>query len=155
MAASKAAALPLGDSPMWRRSYQICHKRSNVSFSVRFRTLARGGAVLYTLSAQMFAIVDIAGFQEKVQEGDALKVPLHDVKSGEKIIFEKVLLLSNGDALTIGLPFVKGATVEAKVVSHGQGKKIRVQKANKRKRYRRVHGHRQDFTEIEITKIKA
>ena len=128
---------------------------SKKSLKGRELALAHAFRLPYTLSAQMFAIVDIAGFQEKVQEGDALKVPLHDVKSGEKIIFEKVLLLSNGDALTIGLPFVKGATVEAKVVAHGQGKKIRVQKANKRKRYRRVHGHRQDFTEIEITKIKA
>src|SRR3989338_1088147 len=97
---------------LWICSYwaalRLSASLSAVSYSQGFRckppepnesSLARARTLPYSLSAQMFAIVDIAGFQEKVQEGDALKVPLHDVKSGEKIIFEKVLLLSNGDAL--------------------------------------------------------
>ncbi len=101
----------------------------------------------------MFAIVDIAGFQEIVSEGMKLKVPLLKKEPASVVLFEKVLLTSDGDDVKIGLPYVKGASVEAKVLSEGKGDKIRIQKAHRRKRYRRVAGHRQQFTEIEIVKI--
>lgn len=102
----------------------------------------------------MFAIVDIAGFQEKVMEGDALSVPLLDVEEGKTVTFDTVLLVARSDDdVTVGMPTVAGASVEAKVIAHGRGEKIRVFKMRRRKRYRRVHGHRQDFTDIEITKI--
>lgn len=102
----------------------------------------------------MFAIVDIAGFQEKVTEGDALSVPLLDVEEGKTVTFDTVLLVARSDDdVTVGMPTVAGASVEAKVIAHGRGEKIRVFKMRRRKRYRRVHGHRQDFTDIEITKI--
>ncbi|MBU2213792.1 50S ribosomal protein L21 [Patescibacteria group bacterium] len=104
----------------------------------------------------MFAIVDIAGFQEKVSEGDSLRVPTLCEEPGKKVIFDKVLLLVKSSSdVTIGTPTVSGASVEAKVVEHGKGDKIRVFKMKKRKRYRRVHGHRQGFTDIEIVKIKV
>ncbi len=104
----------------------------------------------------MFAIVDIAGFQEKVKEGDALRVPLLDAKEGATVTFNKVLLVAkSADDMKLGTPTVSGAVVEVKVVAHGKGDKIRVFKMKRRKRYRRVHGHRQDFTDIEVTKIKA
>lgn len=102
----------------------------------------------------MFAVVDIKGFQEKVREGDALRVPLIAGKEGEKVVFDTVFLVSKSDSdVEIGLPTVSGASVEAKIVGHGKGDKIRVFKMKRRKRYRRVHGHRQDFTDIEVTKI--
>lgn len=101
----------------------------------------------------MFAIVDIAGFQEKVQEGDALVVPRLESEDGINVMFSKVFLVSNGDTLTFGSPLVSGASVAAKIVGEGRGEKIRVVKAHKRKRYRRVHGHRQDNMKIEILKI--
>ncbi len=103
----------------------------------------------------MFAIVDIAGSQEKVSVGDTLQVPLHDVEAGKKVLFEKVLLISDGDKVTFGAPIIGGATVEAKIVDHGRGDKIRVVKTMRRKRYKRVKGHRQDYTTIEVTGIKA
>ncbi|MFA7682212.1 MAG: 50S ribosomal protein L21 [Candidatus Peribacteraceae bacterium] len=104
----------------------------------------------------MFAIVDIAGFQEKVSEGDALRVPLLDAEPGKTVVFEKVLLLAKSDTdVTIGTPTVSGVSVEVKVIEHGRGDKIRVSKMRRRKRYRRVHGHRQDYTDIEVTKIKV
>lgn len=103
----------------------------------------------------MFAIVDIAGFQEKVEEGTKLSVPLLDAKEGSSVTFDKVFLISNGDTVSLGAPTVKGATVEVKVIAHGKGDKIRVYKMRRRKRYRRTHGHRQDFTDIEVMKIKA
>ena len=114
-----------------------------------FPTLSRQTSVL-----PMFAIVEIAGFQEKVEQGSKLKVPLHaDENAGNKISFDKVLLLADGDSITFGVPYVAGAIIEAQVIKHGRDAKIRIQKAHRRKRYRRVAGHRQNFTEIEITKI--
>jgi len=104
----------------------------------------------------MFAIVDIAGFQEKVSEGDSLRVPTLSEEPGKKVIFDKVFLLAKSDSdVKIGTPTVSGASVEAKVVEHGKGDKIRVFKMKKRKRYRRTFGHRQGFTDIEILKIKV
>ncbi|MDO8649488.1 MAG: 50S ribosomal protein L21 [Candidatus Peregrinibacteria bacterium] len=101
----------------------------------------------------MFAIVDIGGFQERVSEGLKLKVPLMEGDAGKKLQFGNVLLVVDGETVSLGLPFLQGASVEAKVLGHGRGEKIRVVKAHKRKRYKRVHGHKQHFTEIEITKI--
>ena len=102
----------------------------------------------------MFAIVEIAGFQEKVQEGDTLSVPLQDAEAGKKLLFDKVMLVSkDGGELMIGAPLVSGVTVEAKVIEHGRGDKIRVFRFRRRKRFKRLKGHRQDFTEIEIVKI--
>jgi large subunit ribosomal protein L21 len=115
--------------------------------------LAAAGKRSYT-AAVMFAIVDIKGFQEKVEEGDLLQVPLLEAKEGDTVTFDHVLLLANGeDEITVGTPTVGGASVQVKVLGHGRGAKIRVFKIQRRKRYRRVHGHRQDYTEIEITKI--
>ncbi len=103
----------------------------------------------------MFAIVDIAGFQEKVAQGDVLRVPLLDAEKGKKVTFSDVLLIDNGGDVQVGTPFVAGASVEATIGASGKDKKIRVLKMKRRKRYRRVHGHRQDYTDIEITKIAA
>jgi len=110
--------------------------------------------VPYTLAA-VFAIVDIAGFQEKVEKGMKLKIPLQASDSGKTLTFDKVFLVSDGDDVKIGAPVVNGASVEAKVLGHGQGDKIRVQKFKRRKRYRRVKGHRQEYTEVEVVKITA
>jgi len=102
----------------------------------------------------MFAIVEIAGFQEKVSEGEKLRVPKLTEEEGKKVTFRNVLLVSKSkDDVEIGAPFVSGATVEAKVLEHGRAKKIRVFKMKRRKRYRRVKGHRQGYSDIEITKI--
>lgn len=102
----------------------------------------------------MFAVVSIAGFQELVKVGDTLNVPLHaGSKKDAQLVFDKVLLVGKDSDVSLGLPFLSGAKVEAKVLEHGRGDKIRVVKAHKRKRYRRVKGHRQDFTMIEVTGI--
>ncbi|MDD4628486.1 MAG: 50S ribosomal protein L21 [Candidatus Peribacteraceae bacterium] len=104
----------------------------------------------------MFAVVNIAGFQEKVEEGMKLRVPLQDAESGAKVVFDKVYLIAKSEEdVTVGKPFVSGASVEVKVLSHGRGEKIRVFKMRRRKRYRRVKGHKQDFTQVEVVKIKA
>jgi large subunit ribosomal protein L21 len=104
----------------------------------------------------MFAVVSIAGFQEKVQVGDTLTVPTLDVEEDKKMSFSDVFMLVGDDgAVQIGAPFVAGASVEVKVLSHGRDKKIRVFKMRRRKRYMRTQGHKQGHTRIEITKINA
>ncbi len=102
----------------------------------------------------MFAIVHIAGFQEKVQVGDTLNVPLQDAKEKDKLTFDNVLMVvSDAGELTLGTPTVKGAKVEAEVVEHGREAKLTVFKFRRRKRYMRTKGHRQDYTTIKISGI--
>ena len=103
--------------------------------------------------AGMFAIVDMKGFQEKVTEGQKVRIPRVSEETGAKLVFDQVLLLSNDSAVKVGTPNVAGASVEAKVLEHTRGDKIRVVKQRRRKRYRRVKGHRQEYTEVEIVKI--
>jgi len=102
----------------------------------------------------MFAVVKIAGFQEKVQVGDTLNVPLQDAKENDKLTFDDVLMIvSDAGDLTLGTPTVKGAKVEAEVVTHGRDAKLTVFKFRRRKRYMRTKGHRQDYTTITIKEI--
>lgn len=103
----------------------------------------------------MFAVVDMKGFQERVSEGQKIRIPRLSEKAGATVVFDMVLLVSKDSTVTVGTPTVAGATVEAKVLSHTRGEKIRVVKQRRRKRYRRVKGHRQEFTEVEIVKIAA
>ena len=103
----------------------------------------------------MFAIVDIAGFQEKAEKGMKMRVPTLEGKEGDTVTFEKVLLVSeDGTTATIGKPYVAGMAVTAKILSHGRGEKIVVRKFKRRKRYNKIiRGHRQNFTEIEIMTV--
>lgn len=104
----------------------------------------------------MFAVVDIAGFQEKVQVGDTLTVPLQDAEKDKKIVFGNVLMLvKDGGDMVLGSPFIDGASVEVKVIAHGKDKKIRVFKMRRRKRYMRTKGHKQQHTTIEVMAIKV
>ena len=103
----------------------------------------------------MFAIVEIAGKQHKIQKGDVLKVEkLKDHKEGDKVKVDKVLLRSEDNKTDIGTPYVSGASVELNVKEHGKAKKIKVFKKKPKKRYERTYGHRQQYTEIEITAVK-
>lgn len=102
----------------------------------------------------MFAVVDIAGFQEKVQVGDTLMVPLQDAEADKKITFSNVhMIVKDGGELLLGAPFVNGASVEVKVLKHGKDKKIRVFKMRRRKRYMRTKGHQQQNTTVEVVAI--
>ena len=105
----------------------------------------------------MFAFVDIAGFQEKVEKGMKMRVNSLAANAGETVTFDKVLLVSeNGKDAVIGKPTVTGATVVAKVLLHGRGDKIVVRKFKRRKRYHKtLRGHRQDYTEIEIMEVNG
>ena len=101
----------------------------------------------------MYAIADIKGFQYKLEKGDTLRIPKHDVEIGKKIKIPEVLLVSDKDKISIGIPYVDGVVVEATVTGHNKDKKIIVFKKKRRKDYSVKKGHRQEFTEIVIDKI--
>ena len=102
----------------------------------------------------MYAVVDIKGFQYKLEKGESIRVPKYDVEVGKKIKINDVLLVSDGGKISVGTPFVEGAIVEATIAAHDKNKKIIVFKKKRRKDYSVKKGHRQDFTEIVIDKIK-
>lgn len=102
----------------------------------------------------MFAIVEVAGSQIKVSPSERVFVPKRTEKVGSSITLGNVLLLSDDTNVKVGTPFVKGASVTANIVGNAKDDKVIVFKKKKRKGYRLLRGHRQQFTEIEITSIK-
>ena len=102
----------------------------------------------------MYAIVNIAGKQYKVAEGDKLQVARLSSEVGDKVNFDNVLLTDDGKNIKIGKPVVKGAVVSAEILEHGRLKKILVYKKKRRKGYQRKNGHRQDFSSIKVNSIK-
>ena len=104
----------------------------------------------------MYAIIQDGGHQYRVEMGQRLKVQKKDVEAGKPITFKEVCLLSTGDEPKIGKPFVKGASVTANVLqAEVKAKKVISLKYRRRKNSQRKSGHRQKFTEIEITEIKG
>ena len=101
----------------------------------------------------MYAIVDIAGQQFKVEKDQKLYVHRLEVEEGKKISFDKVLLIDTGNKVSVGDPVVKGASVDAKVISHMKGDKVLVFKKKRRKGYQKLNGHRQYMTQIQIEAI--
>ena len=103
----------------------------------------------------MYAIVEIAGQQFKVSKDQKVFVHRLDDAEGSEVIFDKVLLLDQNGAITIGAPTIDGASVQAKVLRHVKGDKVIVFKKKRRKGYKVKNGHRQFFTEIQISEILA
>lgn len=103
------------------------------------------------------AVIATGGKQYRVKVGQKLQVEKLVGEPGNKFVFSKesVLLVSEGEKIQVGAPFLDKATVEAKIVQHGRGDKVTIIKMRRRKTYRRKQGHRQAFTEIEITNIQA
>lgn len=103
----------------------------------------------------MYAIVNINGIQTRVAPDEVLEVARLTGEPGDKLTFENVLLLSDGDSITVGQPFVKGATLTAEVVDHLRGPKLRIFKFKRRREYRRRKGYRDELTRIRVTAIQA
>ena len=101
----------------------------------------------------MFAIIETGGKQYKVEPGQTVKIEKLDGEAGGTIVFDNVLLVADGDKAKIGTPTVANAKVTAKLVEQGRAKKVDVIKYKPKVRYKRKYGHRQPFTEIEITSI--
>lgn len=102
---------------------------------------------------QTFAVIKTGGKQYKVAEGQVLKIEKLEAEEGKEVSFDDVLMVSDEADLKIGVPKVEGAKVSAKVVKNGRARKIIVFKYRAKKRYKKKAGHRQNFTEVQITKI--
>lgn len=101
----------------------------------------------------MYVIVDIAGQQMKVEQGQEVFVNRLEGKEGDKVEFDKVLLVDNDGKVKVGKPSVKGAKIDAKIVDHLRGDKVVVFKKKRRKGYQKSNGHRQDLTKVLIETI--
>ena len=103
----------------------------------------------------MYAIVDINGNQTKVTPDAVLEVPQLTGEPGAKLTCDKVLLVGNGDKISVGQPSIKGASVAVEIVEHLRGPKLRIFKFKRRREYRRRKGHRDALTRIRVTAITA
>jgi large subunit ribosomal protein L21 len=101
----------------------------------------------------MYAIVEIAGQQFKVNKDQKIFVHRQEGEVGDKLTFDRVYLIDNDQDIQVGTPVVNGASVDASIVSHVRGDKVLVFKKKRRKSYQKMNGHRQDFTQILIEGI--
>jgi large subunit ribosomal protein L21 len=103
----------------------------------------------------MYAVIATGGKQYRITEGQELRVEKLAGTTGDKIVFDRVLMVGGGADSKVGTPTVAKATVEAEITAQGRARKIVVFKFKRRKNERRKHGHRQPFTALRITKINA
>jgi large subunit ribosomal protein L21 len=103
----------------------------------------------------MYAVIATGGKQYRVAQGDVLRIEKLDAEAGATVEFDNVLLVGSGDDVRVGTPQVEGGKVTATVRTHGRGEKITIIKFRRRKHHRKQMGHRQDFTEVEITGISG
>jgi ribosomal protein L21 len=103
----------------------------------------------------MYAIVDIAGQQFKVEKDQKVFVHRLEAEEGANVSFNQVLLVDNDGDVKVGVPTVDGAVISAKVLAHVRGDKVLVFKKKRRKGYQKLSGHRQDLTQIQVEEIKA
>ena len=103
----------------------------------------------------MYAVIMTGGKQYRVEEGEVLRVETLPVEEGATVEFDRVLMVGEGEQVHVGSPVVEGAKVSATVRGHGRGDKVNIIKFRRRKQYMRRQGHRQNYTEIQVTGIAA
>ena len=103
----------------------------------------------------MYAVIKTGGKQYRVSEGDTLRVEKLDAGAGDAVEFDEVLMVGEGDDVRIGTPIVDGGKVTAMVKQHGRGGKVEIIKFRRRKHHMKRMGHRQQYTEVEITGISG
>jgi len=103
----------------------------------------------------MYAVIVTGGKQYRVSQGDKLRVEKLDAAEGDSVELDQVLMVVNGDDIKIGAPVIEGGKVTAEVKAHGRGDKVEIIKFRRRKHHMKRQGHRQAFTELEITGISA
>jgi large subunit ribosomal protein L21 len=103
----------------------------------------------------MYAVIKTGGKQYRVAEGQTLKVEKLPLESGAAVEFDQVLMVADGEQVSVGTPYLEGGKVTGTVKNHGRAKKIEVVKFRRRKHHRKQMGHRQYYTEVEITGIQA
>ncbi|MDT8282567.1 MAG: 50S ribosomal protein L21 [Gammaproteobacteria bacterium] len=103
----------------------------------------------------MYAVISTGGKQYKLAQGDVCRIEKLDAEEGATVDLGKVLMIADGDNINIGTPFVDGGKVTATVKAHGRAKKVEIMKFRRRKHHQKRTGHRQYYTEIEVTGISA
>ena len=103
----------------------------------------------------MYAVIQTGGKQYRVSEGDTLKVEKLVAEAGADVELDRVLMVADGDAVKVGKPYLDGGKVTATVMAHGRADKVHIVKFRRRKHHLKRQGHRQWFTEIQITGISA
>jgi large subunit ribosomal protein L21 len=106
-------------------------------------------------SLTMYAVIKTGGKQYRVAAGEKIKVEQIPADVGAQVVLDQVLMVGNGDAVTIGKPMIAGAAVTATVLSHGRADKVKIFKMRRRKHYQKHQGHRQNYTELQIGEIKG
>ena len=102
----------------------------------------------------MYALIEFAGKQFRVEEGDSIKVPYIDNKVDSKVAIDKILYLDDGKNKTVGDPLVKDVKIDSKIESHGRGRKIIVFKFKRRKGYQKKNTHRQEYSMLKVGKVE-
>ncbi|MBA2654595.1 MAG: 50S ribosomal protein L21 [Gammaproteobacteria bacterium] len=103
----------------------------------------------------MYAVIANGGKQYKVAEGQIIKLEQINTEAGKTVKFDQILLVADGENITVGAPFVTNFTVNGEVVEHGRGKKIHIIKFRRRKHHMKRMGHRQNYTAVKITGIET
>ena len=103
----------------------------------------------------MYAVIKTGGKQYRVIQGETLKIEIVDGEVGGAIVLDQVLMVGNGDKISVGKPLLSGASVKATIVAHGRHDKVSIFKMRRRKHYQKHQGHRQNYTEIRIDGISA
>jgi len=103
----------------------------------------------------MYAVIKTGGKQYRVEPGAKLRVETLKAEAGSAVSLDEVLMISDGDTVSVGTPLIAGASVKATVVAHGRGEKVRIFKMRRRKHYQKRMGHRQNYTEIQIESISG
>jgi large subunit ribosomal protein L21 len=101
----------------------------------------------------MYAVIKTGGKQYRVAPGEKIKIEQIPADVGAQIVLDQVLMVGDGDAVKLGNPLVAGASVQATVIAHGRGEKVKIFKMRRRKHYQKTQGHRQNYTEIRVDAI--
>ena len=101
----------------------------------------------------MYALIEFAGKQFKVEEGSSIKVPYVDKKVGSKVAFDKIIYMDDGKNKTVGTPIVAGVKIDGEIVSHGRERKVVVFKFKRRKGYQKKNTHRQEYSILKVGKV--
>jgi ribosomal protein L21 len=120
-----------------------------------FKSAYRRAKKAQISGVNMYAVFQSGGKQHRVSEGQVVRLEKLEIATGEKVEFDSVLMVVNGEDVKIGTPVVAGSKVVAEVVAHGRGEKVKIVKFRRRKHSRKQQGHRQWFTEVKITGIQA
>ncbi len=103
----------------------------------------------------MYAVIETGGKQYRVSQGQSLRVEKLSADEGTTVDLDKVLMVADGEDIKLGKPYVDGGKVTATIKAHGRGKKVMIIKFRRRKHHKKTQGHRQNYTEIEITGISG